>query len=116
MAEHESTMLDIISEVQEEQILLQQHRETFLLPYMNIETLSKDGSRLLRLLFHRVKHLPEEFVTFDNRQLLTGWHIGAFEERFNPGCVIMYGPSLGRWKTFSATDGTCFRGDEACTG
>ncbi|KAI4196094.1 MAG: hypothetical protein LQ350_006791 [Teloschistes chrysophthalmus] len=63
MAEHESTMLDIISEVQEEQILLQQHRETFLLPYMNIETLSKDGSRLLRLLFHRVKHLPEEFVT-----------------------------------------------------
>lgn len=79
MAEIESEMLDVINGVEEEFILLQQHRETFILPHMNIETLSKDGSRLLRLLSYRIKYLPESCVTFDNRPLLTGWHLGAFK-------------------------------------
>lgn len=87
-------------------IPIRQFRETFLLPYMTLETLSKDGPKLLRLLYQRVAHMPEEWVTFDDRQLLSGWLVGAFEEKFNAGCITMYGKSYGRWSLFNETSGT----------
>ncbi len=86
-------------------IPIRQYRETFLLPYMTLETLSKDGPKLLRLLYRRVAHMPEEWVTFDNRQLLLGWFAGAFEEKFNAGCITMYGKSFGRWSPFNKAAG-----------
>lgn len=80
----------------------QKHRITFLLPYMTIETFSKHPSRLLRLIYQRVSHIPAEWVPFDNHQLAAGWSAGAFEERFNSGCIILHGKSYGKWSPFDA--------------
>ena len=80
----------------------QKHRNTFLLPYMTIETFSKHPSRLLRLVYNRVSHVPEKWVPFDNRQLLAGWSAGAFEEKFNAGCISLHGSSYGKWSPFDA--------------
>lgn len=76
------------------------HRDTLLLPYLTIEVFSKDGTKLLRLLHHRVSDAPEAWVTFDNRQILPGWLSGAFEENFNGGCITMHGETYGTWNPF----------------
>lgn len=78
-------------------------RDVFLLPYMTVEALSTDGSRLLRLLRHRAFHPPEEWVAFDNRQLHLGWSMYALDEKMSPGCIIMHGESYGKWTPFDAT-------------
>jgi len=72
---------------------------------MTIETFSKDGSKLLRLLQLRAAHTPEEWVSFDNRQILSGWLAGAFEEKLNAGCITMYGKSYGKWGPFNKAHG-----------
>lgn len=82
-----------------------QYRETFLLPWLTVETLARDGSKLLRLLENRVVHPPEAWVPFDNRQLEAGWTLGALEERFNAGCIDMYGKSYGRYRDFDKASG-----------
>jgi len=81
------------------------HRDTILLPYMTIETFSKDGTKLLRLLHHRVSDAPESWVTFDNHQILPAWLSGAFEESFNGGCITMHGGTYGTWNTFDKAAG-----------
>lgn len=105
MYESHHTSLDLQINKCVDAIPIRQYRETFLLPYMTLETLSKDGPKLLRLLYRRVAHMPEEWVTFDNRQLLLGWFAGAFEEKFNAGCITMYGKSFGRWSPFNKAAG-----------
>ena len=55
-------------------------RHVFLQPYMTIETFSRHGPRVLRLLYLRAAPMLDERVPFDNRQLHTGWSVGALEE------------------------------------
>lgn len=81
------------------------HRDTLLLPYLTIEVLSKDETKLLRLLHHRVSEAPEAWVTFDNHQILPGWLSGAFEEKFNEGCITMHGETYGTWNLFNIAAG-----------
>lgn len=85
-----------------------QYRGTFLLPYLTVDALSKDGSRLLRLMHHRMCNAPEAWVTFDNRQILAGWLAGSFEEKFNSGCITLYGSSYGDCKPFDKAAGRSF--------
>ena len=77
-------------------------RDVFLLPYMTVETFATHGSRLLRLLHHRTFHPPEEWATFDNRQLHAGWSVYALEEKICPGCITMHGKDYGKWTPFDA--------------
>ncbi|KAL8831337.1 MAG: hypothetical protein Q9191_000924 [Dirinaria sp. TL-2023a] len=91
-------------------------RETLLIPYLTVENLSKDGARLLRLLFYRSFHLPEEWVSFDNRQLLEGWRTGMFDEKFNGGRITMHGESYGTWNPFDKAavhNGDCYTAPRA---
>ena len=105
MHESEDAFLDVLLRDCDNPIAARKYRTVFLLPYISVDTLSKDGSRILRLLHYRASHLPEEWVTFDNRQLLAGWAEGALEQKFGPGCICMYGGSYGQWRAFSEVDG-----------
>lgn len=106
MYESQNSFLDIHMDKCTDAMSTRQYRETFLVPYMTIETLSKDGPKLLRMIYQRIAHTPEELVTFDNRQILSGWHAGVFEEKFNAGCITLYGKSYGKWSPFNKTDST----------
>ncbi|KAL8836359.1 MAG: hypothetical protein Q9170_002932 [Blastenia crenularia] len=100
MYESQNTHLDIHMTKTCDAMSTRQYHDAFLLPYLTIETLSVDSSRLLRLLHHRVAHTPEAWVSFDNRQILAGWLAGIFEEKFNAGSIVMFGKAYGKWTKF----------------
>ena len=93
--ESENAFLDIILTRCDNPIAAREYRETCLLPYMSVETLSKDRSRIPGLPHYRTNHMPEEWVTFDNNQILAAWVEGAIEQKFCSGCICMYGKSYG---------------------
>lgn len=105
MIENEKAVLDMNNEFLMDPTLSQNHRKTFMLPYLNIETLSKDGSRMLRLVHYRVSHHPADWAPFDNQQLLSGWFLGAFTEEFNSGCMTISREEYGVWKPFDGAKG-----------
>lgn len=76
------------------------HRAAYLLPYVNIEDLSKDSFNLIGLLHHRVSFSPANWVHFDNGQLQPAWKQGAFSEKSADGCIMMCGPLYGTWREF----------------
>ncbi|CAD6580474.1 MAG: hypothetical protein ASARMPREDX12_009578 [Alectoria sarmentosa] len=76
------------------------YKAAFLLPYINIEDLSKDSANLIRLLHHRTTFPPQSWVHFDNAQLQPGWKQGGPGERSAEGCIIMHGEQYGTWKKF----------------
>lgn len=85
----------------------EQYRDTFLLPYLNLESLAQDGWRLIRLLHYRTHHHPEEWVTFDNRQILGAWIVGVYDEKYVfDGCVKMIGKDYGKLIQFDKDKGT----------
>lgn len=67
MHESEDAFLNVVLRDCDNSIAARKYRTVFLLPYIIVDTLSKDSSRLLRLLHYRAGHPPEEWVTFDNR-------------------------------------------------
>lgn len=87
MCESQTAFMDIIVGSRDT-MATRKYRDTYLLSYMAIETFARDGPSLLRLLHYRVSHTPEEWVPFDNEQVLKGWLAGVFEERFNSGCTM----------------------------
>lgn len=58
--------------------LRKEHHDTLLLPWMTLDML-KGEAKVLQLLHHRISNAPEEWVTFDNYQILRGWQVGNFE-------------------------------------
>ncbi|KAL8864826.1 MAG: hypothetical protein Q9174_007205, partial [Haloplaca sp. 1 TL-2023] len=101
MLENEDKMLDIVIQLKRDgnrdNPKEERYREPLLLPYINIETLSKDGTKILRLLKNRTSHWPGDFVPFDYMQILTGWCAGAFKEQTSLGVIRMYGTQYGNW-------------------
>ncbi|PVH73888.1 hypothetical protein DL98DRAFT_42131 [Cadophora sp. DSE1049] len=74
-----------------------QHRDRFLLPYVNIEALTTDPMKLLNLLYCRTKYTPEKWAPYDNFLLNSQWWQGAFDLTYNKGCLIMNGSKYGSW-------------------
>jgi hypothetical protein len=54
----------------------EQHRQLFLLPYLDLETLSKDASILFGLLHNRTFFSPVEWVKHDHQELTMSWACG----------------------------------------
>ena len=110
MLESEDKMMDIVIQVSRdrnrERPKEERYREPLLLPYVNVETLSKDGTKMLRLLQNRTTHWPAEFVSFDYMQILTGWCAGAFKEQTSLGVITMHGTEYGNWHPGSESSGT----------
>ena len=76
------------------------HRSAYLLPYINIEDLSKDSVNFIRLLHHRTTYPPQDWVHFDNAQLQPSCMQGGLEEKSAEGCVMMCDEEYGTWKDF----------------
>ena len=75
-------------------------RVAYLLPYVNIEDLSKDSANFIRLLHYRTTFPPEDWVHYDNAQLQPGWDFGGPREISAEGCIIMQGEQYGTGKEF----------------
>ncbi|KAL8692228.1 MAG: hypothetical protein Q9218_002704 [Villophora microphyllina] len=116
MIESENAVMDIIYSLAESAMSTREHRESLLLPYLNVDTLARDGLRLLRLLHYRTSHHPEVWAHYDSSQLQAGWSHGSFAERGIPGCITMHGKSYGEWKPFDKAavhNGSCYGGPRA---
>ncbi|KAI9794980.1 MAG: hypothetical protein M1835_006204 [Candelina submexicana] len=86
-------------------------RSAYLLPYINLESLSSGYSRLVCLMHNRAKHGPEEWVLFNNETLSKAWWMKGFEELYAEGCILMYGAAYGRcipWDQESVHRGDAF--------
>ena len=92
-------LIDIPSHV--EQLRHQrQHRMGYMLPYLNVDNLSRDPRKFIGLLHHRTHCLPEAWVPFDHAMLWSGWKQCTLTEKSADGCIIMFGEQFGRWSTF----------------
>ncbi|KAF1849227.1 uncharacterized protein K460DRAFT_279546 [Cucurbitaria berberidis CBS 394.84] len=81
------------------------YRKYFLLPYLDVYTLSKNPSTLIGLLNTRAKNPVEEWAPFDHNQLRNSWGQGLFDSHFNVGAVILHGPNYGtltKWEAQAA--------------
>jgi hypothetical protein len=50
---------------------------------------------LFALLHNRTAYPPQDWATFDGRQLILSWACGHFDIEFSGKCVIMHGPRYG---------------------
>jgi hypothetical protein len=73
------------------------HRNHYLLPYIDVETLSKNPATLFGLLNTRAKDLPAEWAPYDHKQLRHPWGVGLVDVSFNEGAVVMFGPRYGAY-------------------
>ena len=76
------------------------YRMGYMLPYLNVDDLSRDPTKLLGLLLHRTKGRPEDWVPFDNAMLWSGWKQCALSEKSADGCITMHGDQFGKWSAF----------------
>jgi hypothetical protein len=58
-------------------------RKTFLLPYLNVEVLKRNPATLFGLLYNRTHYAPENWVPYDNRQLILNWESGYFDAEYS---------------------------------
>ena len=75
---------------------------TWLLPYLNVESLIEDASNLLKLIHHRIKSEPTDWVPFDNVQIYQAWRYGLIPKLSAEGCIKMYGKDMGTWQPFNS--------------
>jgi hypothetical protein len=73
------------------------HRNHFLLPYIDVETLSKNPATLFGLIHTRAKDSPAEWAPYDHDQLRHPWGVGLVDVSFNEGAVVMCGPRYGAY-------------------
>lgn len=70
-------------------------REGLLLPYINLEVLSKDPFKFFALLHARSEFDPEEWVTFDKIQMNMGWYKGGLQVDYSNCAVVLHGARYG---------------------
>jgi hypothetical protein len=72
------------------------HRKHLLVPFIDIETLTKNPATFVGLVNARARSLPEEWALYDSEQLRYSWGIGAFKIAFHGGAVVMHGSDYGK--------------------
>ncbi|KAM0798500.1 hypothetical protein BDR22DRAFT_375830 [Usnea florida] len=103
-------LIDIPSRVE----LLRHQREYrmgYMLPYLNVDDLSRDPTKFLGLLLHRTKGRLEDWVPFNNAMLWSGWKQCTLSEKSADGCITMHGEQFGKWSAF---DPTAVHRNDAC--
>jgi hypothetical protein len=81
---------------------LASHTDSWFLPYLDVETLSEDPTLLLSLLHHRSSNEPEEWLAFDNANIVLVEHFSIMSSTFNRNCVVMQGPDYGKLVPWNA--------------
>lgn len=79
-----------------------EYRASWLLPYINLESLTAESSRFLGLLHNRVQSSPEQWAPYDNRQLALDWELGALKADRSNKCLIIYGTRYGELTDWEA--------------
>lgn len=93
---------DALQKLVLEDMTTNRYRDTWLLPYLDRETLADDPQRFLRLLHYRTSHTPAEWAAFDNSQLVLSEHLGVLVPEYNKHCVVMQGPRFGELVPWNA--------------
>jgi hypothetical protein len=60
-----------------------QHRTHLLVPYLGLETFTKNPANLFGLINARANSLPQEWALYDSEQLRSAWGIGSLEVAFH---------------------------------
>lgn len=71
-------------------------RESWFLPYLDVETLSEDPTLFLSMLHHRTFKDPEKWLAFDNANIVLVEHFSIMSNTFNRNCVVLQGPEYGK--------------------
>ncbi|PVH76843.1 hypothetical protein DL98DRAFT_281495 [Cadophora sp. DSE1049] len=71
-------------------------RKTWLLYWLDVESLQKEPARLLGLIYNRARFSAEEWAPHDNENLHFGFHQGFFVINFSELCVVMHGDDYGK--------------------
>lgn len=79
------------------------HFITWVLPYLDAETLAEDPLRFLALLHYRTVNEPAAWIMFDNAQLALSEHLSILPGEFNKHCVVMQGKDFGSLVPWNAT-------------
>ncbi|KAK4959374.1 hypothetical protein LTR10_004178 [Elasticomyces elasticus] len=80
-------------------------RKAYLLPYLDVQTLSEDPMNLLAILHYRSHSTSADWALLDCEILRINWNFIQDHHVYNPHCVIMYGKHYGRlipWNKDSA--------------
>lgn len=75
--------------------LARESRDSWLLPWLDVESLKEDPARLLGLLNNRTRFSPEDWASHDNEVLMFGYNQGFLAIDYNPLCVVMTGSKYG---------------------
>jgi hypothetical protein len=70
-------------------------RSQLLLHWLSLEALKMNPAVLFALLHNRTAYPPQDWATFDGRQLILSWALGYFDVKYSGKCVMMYGPRYG---------------------
>jgi hypothetical protein len=79
-------------------------RKTWLLPYLTLDNLSDDKTKLIALLHHRRSSEPQEWVQFDSAQFNDAYTRGRLEVRFHVGAIVMQGSEYGKLVAYDKND------------
>jgi hypothetical protein len=72
-------------------------RKHYLLPYIDVETLSKNSATIFGLLHTRAKDSPAKWAPFDHDQIRYPWGGGLVDVSFNEGAIVMFGPQYSAY-------------------
>lgn len=77
-----------------------QYRHAYLLPFLNLQSLSQDWGNLVNLLHYRTAYHPDSWVIYDSTQVQAAWDQLAITETYADGCIVLHGSEYGLWKPF----------------
>ncbi|KAH0367794.1 hypothetical protein KCU65_g4471, partial [Aureobasidium melanogenum] len=82
--------------------VVERFRDTWFLPYLDMEMLSEDPLLLLGLLYHRTFNEPEKWLSFDSSNVVLAECFGPIDHVFNAQCVVVQGPEYGKLTKWNA--------------
>ncbi|KAF7950103.1 hypothetical protein EAE96_007401 [Botrytis aclada] len=97
----ESTQIPPINSEGEMQLRSLETRHQLLLHWLSLEVLKTNPAVLFALLYNRTVYAPQDWASFDSRQLNSSFICGFFDVDFSAKCVVMYGLRYGEvvdWK------------------
>ncbi|THW26602.1 hypothetical protein D6D25_06539, partial [Aureobasidium pullulans] len=78
------------------------YQDSWFLPYLDAQTLSEDPTLFLSLLHHRTANEPEQWLMFDDANIVLAEHFAIVPNTFNPNCVVAQGPEYGKLVKWNA--------------
>ncbi|TKA71729.1 hypothetical protein B0A55_08533 [Friedmanniomyces simplex] len=103
-----SARTDLSAQKQEDVATWKRNHESWLLPYLDIDGLSRNPSRLLLLLHYRTNHTLQDWFAHDCHHLKCAFSEGLLVIAYNPHCVVVHGDrdgDLREWESVGAHRG-----------